>query len=186
MININEADCTESNARAFKDAIAFLRENPSSLLVERPANLSDLDFTDGERLFALKEFVEKTTAGKIQDIYYRKLPRRGFSSWLFHVGDGNYQIALDDEQINEWEKETGLPAGVQKIRSILHEVGHYHLSKGAQPNEGSGPAFFKDSEPYEETQAWHYAMSFLGIVIGSYAADARDSNKPDDSAKLPL
>lgn len=126
------------------------------------------------------------------DIYPLEISEQGFASWLVISGDkaegsDRYSIALDNGPMMSWTAQTGMPLATQKIRSILHEIGHLHFSlKTHDPNT---VPFIGVVQPIEEEKAWVFAMTFLGVLLGDYSFSSRDvvaGNGVDDSPSIIL
>jgi hypothetical protein len=116
------------------------------------------------------------------------------------MGQGKVVIVCDTMQIERWAKEqmkiltaaevTSAPtylAGVQMLRSLIHELGHLRLSEALMETIGGNAIGkkFVPATPAEEQKAWVFAFMFLGLLIGAYAFQTRrDERDCDDAPKL--
>jgi len=115
------------------------------------------------------------------------LPRPNFASWLIKLSPTQGGIAMAENQMRQWEwmppdgnpyHAKGIPVPTQKIRSMIHELGHHVISDlcGLNSTIRTGvPAGqpVAPSVPHEEELAWVYAFTFLGILLGDYALESR-------------
>ena len=163
---ISEADFNQVMQHVRLEAQEFLRQpNNSSKKFCDPQQGTD----ERAKLPALARFVFDLTGATIQS--FNALPAREYASWLFAISDVTTAIYLDEGQMHNWHQRTGMPVEVQKVRSIVHEVGHLQFSVRlltCPPNQ-----FVPPSYPEEEEKAWVYAMTFLGVVMGDYSRSCR-------------
>ncbi|MEI7935204.1 MAG: hypothetical protein WCK27_00815 [Verrucomicrobiota bacterium] len=179
---ISEEDFLKAARSALRDASKFLAAyGPEELLAQKKRG-AFRKVEDIKRYNRLVTFVKDEWRLSVQK--KEKLPRAGYASWLFALGGGGHAIALDDSQMRRWEDDTGMPVMVQRIRSIMHEAGHHHLSFGVQPPSNESELFFSEATPEEEEKAWCYAMTFFGVTLGRYALEARENRSVDDTPKI--
>ena len=167
---------------AFRDANKFLTLHGPVKLLGRAKQRDLCKVEDIKRYIRLVTFVKDEWELSVQKM--ESLPKPGYASWLLALGGGGQAIALDDSQMRRWESETGMPVMVQRIRSIMHEAGHHHLSLGVLPPSDGSAFFFSEATPEEEEKAWCYAMTFFGTTIGRYALEARNNRSVDDTPKI--
>jgi len=136
----------------------------------------------------LKHFIHRTCRGTlILHLTYDDVP--GFASWLVRSGNGTGGIALYVTQMVKWAAKTKMPLHVQKIRSIIHELGHIKLSPHLLQNT-LPPAPRQDvrrspyASPFEEEMAWVFACAFMGFFLGDYSFNSRKDHARDDAPRF--
>lgn len=134
-------------------------------------------------LTELSKYVEAYLGSQVQ--YVRRLPP-GYASWLWVI-NSNFVIVVDVQQLDVWAKrDASPPVAVQKIRSIVHELGHI-LLHGTQlkPQNAPGPVASVDAT--QEAAAWVFAMTFVGVLFGCYSERSRNCHPScDDAPRLYL
>ena len=181
---ISSGQYLDAAKKAHLHAEKFLdRFSPEDLLQQPPQR--DLrKIADIKRYIRLATFIADEWKLSVQP--RDRFPKPGFASWLVSLGGGNQAIALDFRQMKKWETETGMPVSTQKIRSLIHEAGHHHMSFNVQPPLNPSAVFFSEATPEEEEKAWCYAMAFFGIILGRYALFARRNHSVDDTPKITI
>ena len=128
---------------------------------------------------------------------FAALPRPNFASWLMKLSSTRAGIALAISQMRQWEwmpdaqtvfQSRGIPLPTQKIRSLIHEVGHHHISdlcglRRTTPEEEVGLS--RSADGREEELAWVYTFVFLSILLGDYSFLSRQGQPElDDVPKI--
>lgn len=106
----------------------------------------------------------------------------GFASWLLKCGDGKGGIALYSKTMASWAGRSGMPLHVQKIRCIIHELGHIKTNPDLLNNTPAAK-----NAPYataeDEETAWAFTGAFLGLMLGRYSKMIRATRLEDDAPK---
>lgn len=159
-----------------------------------------LEWCDSETFFKDQDFTKHETACPqvttlslfaYQVFGLRVLPfndahRQGYASWLMKSSPATFNIAVFPRQMTAWWEANGVPRPVQFIRSIIHEIGHYKLSKYVT-SDPSTPGFSPAASPEEEEKAWVFTFLFLAILVGDYSYRRRKSIEDcDDCPKLMI
>lgn len=115
-------------------------------------------------------------------------PVPGFGSWLVS-GQSAYRIALYQDQLTNWEQMSGIPTETLRIRSVVHEIAHFHLHYKPvwDTPAGAGDRRIPSVTKEEEEEAWVYTFVFLGILVGDYSLQSRTKKPPtDESARVAV
>lgn len=175
-------DYSDAAKLAYNDAVIF----STRYLPPRDFFAQDTHMDFELTIARLKLFVLKQTACRIIPDF-DLLPVKNFASWLARTKDGKGAIFLFARQMMNWEQTSRMPQRVQKIRSIIHELGHIRLTPklliSAKPGEITIPA-----SPEEERVAWVYCLNFLAVILGEYSLNSRIQTPIgiDDAPKLFL
>lgn len=115
-------------------------------------------------------------------------PCSGYASWLTVSNETpKGAIQLFVKPMIVWHEQTRIPQGVQKIKTILHELGHVCMTPRLlqrTPNAG-GPYDLRATEEEEEI-AWVYAIAFLGVLVGDYSRQMQSKFLTDDTPRVYL
>jgi hypothetical protein len=137
---------------------------------------------DNARVTLLAEFLQLNGC-QLYILEDFKLPGRDFASWLFTLSGDTMRIVVDQKRLRQWARVSRLPLDVQKVRSILHELGHLQLSDTLK--KGRKNRFTRSATAFEEERAWIYSMLFLALLMGDYARYNRTPPRfADDTPRL--
>ena len=109
----------------------------------------------------------------------------GFASWLY-ADDFGLNIVLDPRQMQIWAQQNALPIHTQRLRCVIHELGHIFLSNivpSAQPPTKYGIQAQSVPER-EEEKAWAFTFMFLAVLLGDYSYRRRVKNKDDNTVAV--
>lgn len=109
-----------------------------------------------------------------------------YASWVIPLSDASsvLRIAISPNQLEKWNKESGLPIETMYARIMIHEFahklfhkrlvagGHVYLSREDKPS----------STPKEEEQAWIFAFLFFTFLIGDSSFMCRTMDVADNTA----
>ncbi len=139
-------------------------------------------------LLSIINFITDVTGIRI---LFGPLPVRGYGSWLCLSDGDDYAVVVDESQLNIWAQESGMPAKIQAIRSIVHELGHFILSQklparsGSTSDPGRIGVPIRSVRPIEEEKAWIFAFVFFAVINGHYARSSRElPRNRDDGCKV--
>jgi len=175
---IQPADYSKTAALAYDEALAFLRQIGTARgFLAAPSNPNTMP-----RTTALNHFVTRRHSCAVYP--FRNLPKPEFASWLFSTGDGRMAIAVDNKQIDAWTKVSTLSRDVQMARSVVHELGHFHLSESLRQGRQPG-GYTSAATAAEEEKAWIFCFAFFAVLMGSYAREGRGApHFCDDAPKV--
>lgn len=191
---ISESQLLKVTKQARIDAVAFIKhcelyDQDVLSVCEDPQRFSAelTKFVAQYRGAYTKKLLRKDTNNHkdIIVVPLNKLPEAHFSSWLFLSAEDEINIVLDLEMMRSWSQTSGLPFAIQRIRSIIHELGHIIFSTHLIFNAKAG-SFMPKATAKEEEVAWVYTFAFLACLVGDYSLTVRASRDTDETPKLPL
>lgn len=140
---------------------------------------------NGKTSLMLTELSRYTEAFLGSQVHYTRKLSPGYASWLYIV-DNKFRIVVDVQQIDLWSTgHASPPPAVQKIRSIIHELGHILLhGEQLKPTQAVGPVV--SVSPVQEAAAWVFAMTFVGVLLGCYSEHSRSAHQCDDAPRVFL
>jgi len=161
----------ESNGRAINEE---LFSGPAS----NKANL----------LGALADFVYINGGAKIDN--FDKQKDHEFGAWLCCTEDWTeefkkYKILLYPQQMEKLSESNDFPPIIQKIRCIIHELGHILMSPPKPDPEHSLPGtkeyLAKTQSPTNEEKAWIFTFCFFATIWGQHAFQIREKGDADNT-----
>ena len=122
MIELNEFE--KVYRQAWADAKRFMAEFTQSVEFFEQGTTDDYV----RAINGLKAFLnDADELGIVDFVNVEMLPEPNFASWLMKTDEGHIGIGLLERQMKYWAKVGGMPVRAQKLRSIIHEIGHLRI-----------------------------------------------------------